>query len=339
MVGPRLIGSDQIQNRSRLDHHRREAVQQAVAGRGVNKVDAVELSGSAVETSPNIVAIQRPVIVVNHVVNRNTLYLRTESIEAWHRTRGCVEIPCMRWRKINTAILTPVTWLGRCLENAVMPNACVFCGGHCQVNESPVCNPCYDNLPWNNRACYRCANPVSTDLPQGIACAACQESPPPFTATVVPLLYEFPVDAAIKAMKFKRRLFYVPAFADILTQAMHDIPADVDALLPVPLHWRRQAFRGFNQASEVADRVSRTTGLPVLKNVRRHRATPFQSGLVAAHRRRNLRAAFAVRGETRARHVLIVDDVITTGETCRQLALTLLDAGVGKVSVLAIARA
>jgi len=220
-----------------------------------------------------------------------------------------------------------------------MPNVCVFCGGRRQARESPVCNPCYDELPWNNSACYRCANPVCAELAKGVACAACQASAPPFAVTVAPLLYEFPVDAAIKAMKFKRKLFYVPAFADILIQAMHDIPADIDALLAVPLHWRRQAFRGFNQASEVAVAISRTTGLPVLENVRRPRATPFQSGLVAAHRRRNLRAAFAVQGEISARHVLLVDDVITTGETCRQLAFTLLEAGVEKVSALAIARA
>jgi len=245
----------------------------------------------------------------------------------------------MRWQKISAAILTQVMGLGHCLENAVMPNVCVFCGRRRQVNESPVCDPCYDDLPWNNRSCYRCANPVSAELPQGVVCAACQESPPPFIVTVAPLLYEFPVDAAIKAMKFKRKLFYVPAFADILARAMQEIPADVDALLPVPLHWRRQAFRGFNQASEVADAVSKTTGLPVLNNVRRHRATPFQSGLVAAHRRRNLSAAFVVQREVRARHVMLVDDVITTGETCRQLALTLLNAGVENISVLAIARA
>jgi ComF family protein len=152
-------------------------------------------------------------------------------------------------------------------------------------------------------------------------------------------LYEFPVDAAIKALKFRRKLFYVPAFADILAQAMCTMPGDVDALVPVPLHWRRQAIRGFNQASELAYAASRKTGLPVLRNVVRHRATPYQSGLAAAHRQRNLQAAFAVRGAIRARHVLIVDDVITTGVTCRQLALILLEAGAREVSVLAIARA
>jgi len=85
--------------------------------------------------------------------------------------------------------------------------------------------------------------------------------------------------------------------------------------------------------------LQKSTGLPVIRNVRRMRATPYQSGLSARERRRNLRNAFVVRGTIRARHALIVDDVITTGETCRQLAALLQAHGVAKVSVLAIARA
>jgi len=215
----------------------------------------------------------------------------------------------------------------------------VCCGIQRHAADAPICAPCHSDLPWIDKACSRCAYPLVTDLPAGVTCAGCQAQPPPFEFAVAPLLYAFPVDAAIKAMKFKRKLFYVPAFADILVAAMNDLPAGIDALLPVPLHWRRQAFRGFNQASELANAVSKKTGLPVLHNVRRRRATPFQSGLVAAHRQRNLCAAFEVRGGALSRHVLIVDDVITTGETCRQLAITLLESGVEKISVLAIARA
>jgi predicted amidophosphoribosyltransferase len=85
--------------------------------------------------------------------------------------------------------------------------------------------------------------------------------------------------------------------------------------------------------------VQKELRLPLLNNVVRATATPYQSGLDAAERRRNLRSVFCVRGCITASHVLIIDDVITTGETCRQLARVLLDGGVTKVSVLAIARA
>ena len=158
------------------------------------------------------------------------------------------------------------------------------------------------------------------------------------TALVAPLAYEFPVDAALKALKYKRRLFYAPAFGDALCDAMRFVPGDVDALLPVPLHWRRQAYRGFNQALEISTALRRRHGLPLASGVVRRLATKSQSGLSVAERRRNLRHAFSVRRRLSARHVLIVDDVVTTGATTRQLARTLLANGAEKVSVLAVAR-
>jgi ComF family protein len=160
----------------------------------------------------------------------------------------------------------------------------------------------------------------------------------PFAAARAPLGYAFPVDAAIKRLKFQRRLFYVPAFAILLRDTIESLPTGIDALLPMPLHWRRQALRGFNQAAEIAHTVRALTGLPLITNVVRRRHTPYQSGLTAAQRRRNLRDAFRVRGRVASRHPLIVDDVITTGATGRQLAEVLFDAGVPAVSMLAIAR-
>lgn len=176
-------------------------------------------------------------------------------------------------------------------------------------------------------------------LAEGVVCADCQTHPPPFAAVVAPFLYEFPIDAAIKRYKFQRRLYYAPAFSELLRPAFAGLPEDIDALLPVPLHWLRHGTRGFNQAAEVCTLLRKSTGLPLIRNVRRLRATPYQSGLSARERRRNLSNAFAVAGAITAGHVLIVDDVITTGETCRQLAALLRAHGVKKISALAIARA
>ena len=248
----------------------------------------------------------------------------------------------VRWPPITTltsGLLAFLTWIERKAEEVVLPTACVFCGVRCRQERQPICNACLDDLPWIRNACRVCGNPVVLQLPGGIHCAACQLDAPPFEVTIAPLVYAFPVDAAIKAMKFRRKLFYVPAFATLLAESLRRIPADVDAMLPVPLHWRRHAVRGFNQAAELCKPIRRKMALPLLVNVVRIRATPSQSGLTAAQRRRNLQAAFAVRGKVGARHVLIVDDVITTGETCRCLANVLLEGGAEKVSVLAIARA
>ena len=199
-----------------------------------------------------------------------------------------------------------------------MPRSCVFCGARCAAHELHVCVGCLDDLPWQRMLL------VSGDAPLAVSAA--------------PFEYAFPVDAALKAIKFRRRLDYVLVFAEQLQRVFGELPDDIDALLPVPLHWRRHATRGFNQAVELCRALRQHSGLPMLHNVRRTRATPFQSGLEAAARSRNLRQAFTSQGCIGAQHVLIVDDVITTGATCRELARVVLAAGAKKVSVLAVAR-
>lgn len=227
----------------------------------------------------------------------------------------------------------------RNVESAIMPRNCVFCGIECEAGEACCCSGCAEDLPWNELQCARCAESLPAPLPAGINCADCQQRPPPYVAAAAPLTYTFPVDAAIKALKFRRRLEYGPAFGAMLVAMLARLPHDIDAVLPVPLHWRRQAVRGFNQAHELCRPLRKCTDLPLVPNVSRIRATPRQSGLSAEQRRRNLRAAFVVDGRVESRHVLIVDDVITSGATCRQLARVLLRAGAEKVSVVAVARA
>ena len=199
-----------------------------------------------------------------------------------------------------------------------MPKTCVFCGTLSDGREKNICAGCYADLPW--------ADIASAPLPK------------PFESIVAPLCYDFPIDVSIKAFKFRRKLFYVPAFAEILCGACDHLPDDIDAVLAVPLHWRRKAFRGFNQAMEIAKPVANRLDLPLVRGVRRKRATPFQSGLSATARNRNLRRAFQTRRTISYAHVLIVDDVVTTSATVRSLANVLIRNGVDKVSVLAIAR-
>jgi ComF family protein len=214
-------------------------------------------------------------------------------------------------------MLAAVSLAGNHLANSLFPVSCVFCGTR-QSSQVPACDGCLDDLPWT---------------------AARQQPVSPLSTVVTPLEYAFPVDAAIKAMKFRRRLYYGPAFGHLLMMSFAELPEDIDALLPMPLHWRRHAMRGFNQAAEIARVIRVATGLPLVTRVIRRRSTPYQSGLTASQRQRNLESAFMAKDVVSYRHVLIIDDVITTGETCRQLAAVLLDAGVKRVSALAIARA
>lgn len=207
----------------------------------------------------------------------------------------------------------------RALDDAVMPRRCVFCGTRTRGPERNICKGCNDDLSYIDSPPTPVASPLEYDI--------------------APLAYEFPVDAAIKALKFQRKLYYAAAFVELLCAASKSLPDDIDAVLPVPLHWRRQWFRGFNQALEIGKPLAKHLGVPVINAVRRKRATPFQSGLDAHARARNLRAAFVALGDLSYRHVLIVDDVITTGTTVTKIAAVLHDAGVKQVSALAVARA
>jgi len=200
-----------------------------------------------------------------------------------------------------------------------MPLCCIFCGARTREPERYVCDGCHGDLPLIPSPPPAAGSPLEFD--------------------VSPLAYAFPIDAAIKALKFRRRLFYAPGFSELLCVAARELPAGIDAVLPVPLHWRRRWFRGFNQAVEIGRPVARTLGVPLVTAVYRKRATPFQSGLSALERARNLRSAFVVRGPLPYQHVLIIDDVITTGTTVHQVARVLKIAGVEKVSALAVARA
>ena len=177
---------------------------------------------------------------------------------------------------------------------------CVFCGQ--AADGGRICGQCRRTLPWNNTFCECCGQVMMAGQPPGVACVACQSLRPPFEKARAPLIYDFPVDAVIKAIKFRRQLWYVPALTALLRRTLTSEFAQVDALVPVPLHRWRQMTRGFNQATELCRPLHKATGLPILTQVARIRATSAQTGLNTAERKRNLKNAFAVSGTLKSRH-------------------------------------
>lgn len=228
-------------------------------------------------------------------------------------------------------------WITASLANIVLPPQCVFCGQ--PVNDQFVCDDCHHDLPWIANSCERCGTPTDTRLPAGTCCGKCQVRPPPFDTTLSPLHYDFPIDTAIKALKFGRKLFLAPALASLALEKLLPVADSFDALVPVPLYQWRHATRGFNQAQELAKFLKRACDLPVRNCVIRTRRTAPQSGLNAVARRRNMTHAFELAESPDCRRILIVDDVMTTGETCRAMASVLRQGNVKHVSVLAIAHA
>ena len=124
-----------------------------------------------------------------------------------------------------------------------------------------------------------------------------------------------------------------------LTRAL-PLDEPFDAVAPIPLHWARHFQRGFNQAELLAGEIARRRSIPVLRAVRRVRATRTQTGLSNAKRRQNVAGAFRARRRCSVRglRILLVDDVMTTGATGSACAAALKRAGAKSVTLLTVAR-
>ena len=206
----------------------------------------------------------------------------------------------------------------------------------------PICPSCRRELPWIDSACTQCGLSLSPLLPgnNGL-CGQCLVEPPPFVRCIGALEYRPPISHLIGAFKYQRKLHYGRILSLLLVERLRAEPTTclVDALVPVPLHWRRRWNRGFNQAEIIGDELARALNIPLRAKtlLRRQFGTP-QQDLSAAERRRNLRGNFEVRGDVRQLHIALIDDVMTTGATASEITRALLDAGAASVQVWCLAR-
>lgn len=185
--------------------------------------------------------------------------------------------------------------------------------------------------------CVRCSLPLHSAILSPV-CGSCQRKPPPLEHCHALLAYEPLVGSLIHALKFGQQLHIARSLGKLM--AANAPPTEAQALLPVPLHTDRLRQRGYNQALELARPLAKKTGLPlVVDAVVRQNATAAQAELSAEQRRKNLRKAFAVKHPLPWNHVVLVDDVMTTGSTLFELAETLKKAGVQRVDAWLCARA
>jgi ComF family protein len=167
-------------------------------------------------------------------------------------------------------------------------------------------------------------------------CGACLAASPAFDATRAAFEYVFPVDALIQAFKYRHRL----SLGVFFTAALAALPmGEVDLIVPMPLHPRRLARRGFNQAVEIARPLARAMGCALeLSAVARVRDTPAQASLDHDARLTNLRGAFACNRRFDGARVAVVDDVMTTGASLDALARCLKASGAAWVENWVLAR-
>lgn len=224
------------------------------------------------------------------------------------------------------------------LVRLVLPARCLLCGA-AGAQGRDLCAGCRADVQPNQPCCPRCALPLQMPAP---ACGECLASEPPFAAAWAPFRYAHPLDLLEARFKFHADLAAGCVLASLMLERMAlDAPARPQLIVPVPLHGSRLGQRGYNQALELARPLARATGIPVRDDLlRRVRATPAQTGLDARTRRRNLRDAFAlVAPGGLPDHVVLLDDVMTTGATLREAARVLRRAGVRRVDAWALARA
>lgn len=225
-------------------------------------------------------------------------------------------------------------WL-KFIQNLMSPCRCLLCDTPSQTG-AKVCQICFNELPWLEHSCWRCALPLSNSE---LICGACLSKPPGFDRTQALWHYLPPVTGLIHALKFQRRQDLARPLGEMLAGCLRPSPLP-DCLVPVPLHPTRYRARGFNQALEIARPIANRLKIPLCpKLCRRIRITPPQRMLDAEERRRNLRGAFQATTELSGRHIAIVDDVLTTGATAHEVATALKRAGAAHVEVWVLARA
>lgn len=207
-----------------------------------------------------------------------------------------------------------------------------------------ICAPCREGMPSvEHPLCTICGTPflgAGNDHP----CGDCLTDRPAFDIARAPLLYEGHSRKLIHAFKYSNKTHLRRPLALLAAESLTEFVASraPDVIVPVPLHVRRLRSRGFNQAVLLGELLARMWRIPLARRaMQRIRWTEPQISLSADERRNNVKGAFAVadRAAVAGKHVLLLDDVLTTGSTVQECSRVLKRAGAAAVTVITIARA
>jgi ComF family protein len=228
-------------------------------------------------------------------------------------------------------------WLNN-IQDWLLPHTCTLCGQAGQKNLS-LCSDCHNDLIFIDNSCKQCAIPLPVTATGGL-CGQCLQQPPAFDHTISLFIYRPPVSQLIQALKFHDKLGHARLLGILLAMSLTKrLQTRPDCILPVPLSRKRLRERGFNQSLELARPVSRALDIPIASTLlRRVRHTSPQVQLKYQERHKNIRNAFQLLEHKVPEHIAIVDDVITTGSTCNEMANVLKKAGAKRVDIWSVAR-
>ncbi len=226
------------------------------------------------------------------------------------------------------------------------PPQCLLCDKTLTDKEKHICGKCFDSLPIiNGPHCPKCSRPIRTRNGENQLCGICRIQPNKnFKITIAAAEYQGLMKRLIHLYKYERQEFLSNLFARIIAEQIikKNVTESLDILVPIPLHWTRKRWRGFNQAREICRSISPLINVPVIPEsaFQRVRKTTPQVQLNAASRTSNIRGAFDVRKTKyiKNKNIALVDDVYTTGATSGECSRMLLRSGAKSVSLLIIAR-
>lgn len=221
-----------------------------------------------------------------------------------------------------------------------LPGRCLLCGVRSPARQNgglDLCPDCQHDLAPVLHPCQACGQPL---LAQKSLCGHCQRQPPPYARTYAPWLYAPPLDGLILQLKTPAALAPARTLGQLLARQLHAAAVTrPDLLIPVPLHHRRLRERGFNQAALLTQQLAMALVLPWRADLlHKVRESADQRGLNRQQRHRNLRHCFACQPLPAGCHVVLVDDVVTTGATAWAASRALRQAGAGRVDIWALAR-
>jgi len=233
--------------------------------------------------------------------------------------------------------------IGRAVADAILPPTCLACRVPI-ADAAGLCAKCWTRAGFIERPyCERLGTPFPADYGGELISPAALVSPPAYGRARAAARYSDVARDLIHMMKYGDRMDLVHALGRWMVRSGGELLADADALVPVPLHWRRLWQRRFNQSSALAHAISKLSKVPVMDEVLlRARATQPQFGLPRERRAENVQGAFKVpkekRIEVKGKKLVLIDDVLTTGATADACTKILLRAGALRVDVLVLAR-
>lgn len=248
----------------------------------------------------------------------------------------------------TTARLALSGWshAGIAVDSLLFPAQCPVCDA--ETGGPAFCDDCrIEILGASGLTCPRCAMPVGPHAYLAGGCSECRGQSLGFDRAIALGPYQGPIRHLCLQIKRESNAWMARWLAELVVEGRseplrQELEAHPDAwVVPIPLHWQRRLFRGYDQADALARGIARPLRLPVRSPLRRVRATPKLATIGRTERAEIMRQAFQARPSSRlqGRTILLVDDILTTGATCGAAARALKRAGASRVVVVVVARA